>query len=286
MAGSRNLNPIINWFVGAASVAGTKHVRRNNENQDALYYRTLPGTDRLVAVVSDGASSAQEGKAGAQTAASAALEWAWSDLEKRPDQNLTSLLNYAVKAAREAVIHASKTSGIPLREYAATLTIFTQVDGRAAAAQIGDGACVVGTEDGWLLTSEPQRGQHANETSFVTQEDAIHRMSVSDELTGIRRVMICTDGMMSLTLQQPGNVPHAPYFDGTFSWLENNPSQEKAFNQMERLLLSERVRRLTDDDLTMFQATLLHRTTEAETNRQSDQSKNEKEPKDATASKA
>ena len=286
MAASRTLNQVTDWFVAAASVAGTKHVRRNSPNQDALCYRTLPGSDQLVVVICDGASSAAEGRAGAHTVADAALEWAWSNMEQKPDQNLTNLLRWTVGAARDTIIETAKTSGIPLREYAATLTMFAQIDGRAAAAQIGDGACVVGTDEGWTLMSEPQRGQHANETSFITQEDAIYRMCVSDEIFGVQRVMICTDGMMSLTLKQPGNVPYAPYFDGTFSWLESHSSQEKAFNQMQRLLLSERVRRLTDDDLTMFQATLLHLTPEAEDHQQSDRSDDGKEPKDATASKA
>ena len=286
MAASRNLNQGAQWFIAAASVAGTKHVRRNYPNQDALCYRTLPGSDRLVAVVCDGASSAAEGRAGANTVAAAALEWAWSNMEQRPDQNLTNLLSYTVEAARETIINTAKTSGIPLREYAATLTMFAQIDGRAAAAQIGDGACVVGTDEGWTLMSEPQRGEHANETSFITQQDAIYSMSVSAEIVGVQRVMICTDGMMSLTLKQPGNVPHAPYFNGTFSWLESNQSQAKAFNQMERLLLSKRVRRLTDDDLTMFQATLLHQTPESEPPQQHNHSTEQKEPKDATASTA
>ena len=286
MATSGSLNQTVEWFVAAASVAGTKHVRRNYPNQDALYYRTLPGSDQLVAVVCDGASSAAFGGAGAHAVAAAALEWAWSNMEQKPDQNLPDLLRWTVGAARETITETAKTSGIPLREYATTITMFAQIDGRAAAAQIGDGACVVGIDEGWTLTSEPQRGKHANETSFITQEDAICSMSVSAEIVGIQRVMICTDGMMSLTLEQPNNVPHAPYFDGTFSWLESNQSQVKAFNQMQRLLLSDRVRRLTDDDLTMFQATLLHRTPEAEIHQQSNRSKEQKEPKDATASSA
>ena len=83
-------------------------------------------------------------------------------------------------------------------------------------------------------------------------------MSLSPIMPNICRVMLCTDGMMYLTLQQPGNTPHPPYFDGTFSWLESCSSQEKACRQMSQLLLSDHVRRLTDDDLTMFQGTLLH----------------------------
>ena len=286
MAGSRNLDQVNRWFVAAASVAGTKHVKRDAPNQDALWYRTLPGTDRLVVVVCDGASSAQQSRAGAHAAGAAALGYAWAGITKRPDQDLNQLLRRTFAAARDAVVREVETSGIPLREYAATLTAFVQVDGRSASAQVGDGACVVGTDHGWILTSEPQRGEYANETSFITEEGAVCRMSVSDEITGVQRVMLCTDGMMSLTLQQPGNVPHAPYFDGTFSWLESNPSQEKAFRQMQGLLLSDMVRRRTDDDLTMFQATLLHRTPETEHHRQNVRSDDGKEAEDAAESTA
>ena len=77
------------------------------------------------------------------------------------------------------MIQLAATSGISLREYAATLTALIQANGRAASAQVGDGAGVVGAVAGWMLTSEPQRGEHANETWFITQEGAIYRGCVS-----------------------------------------------------------------------------------------------------------
>ena len=281
MDGSRHVNGLTEneWFVAAASVAGTKHIKRNAPNQDALYYRTLPGTDWLVAVVCDGASSASEGRKGAQTAASATLESTWQKMAENPDRNLAELLSCTVEEARKTVVEVAEESGIPLREYATTLTVFAQLDGRAAAAQIGDGTCVVGTEAGWKMISEPQRGEYANQTYFITEADAVCRMSVSEEVVGVQRVMLCTDGMMSLTIKQPSNEPHTPYFNGTFAWLEQNLSQEKAFNQLQRLLRSSRVTRRTDDDLTMFQATLLHRTPEPAERSEEPQSETKEDPK-------
>ena len=88
------------------------------------------------------------------------------------------------------MIQLAATSGISLREYAATLTALIQANGRAASAQVGDGAGVVGAVAGWMLTSEPQRGEHANETWFITQEDAIYRRCVSAEIIGVQRVMV------------------------------------------------------------------------------------------------
>ena len=119
------------------------------------------------------------------------------------------------------MIQLAGTSGISLREYAATFTALIQANGRAASAQVGDGAGVVGADAGWMLTSEPQRGEHANETSFITQEGAIYRGRVSAEIIGVQRVMIC------LTLKQPGKVPDAPYFDGAFPGWRATTAGEK-----------------------------------------------------------
>ena len=126
------------------------------------------------------------------------------------------------------MIKFAATSGISLREYAATLTALIQANGRAASAQVGDGAGVVGAVAGWMLTSEPQRGEHANETWFITpQEDAIYRRCVSAEIIGVQRVMVGADGMMGLTLKQPGNVRYAPYFDGAFPGWRATTAGEK-----------------------------------------------------------
>ena len=146
---------------------------------------------------------------------------------------------------------------------------------------------MVGADAGWMLTSEPQRGEHANETSFITQEDAIDHRCVSAEIIGVQRVMVGTAGMMGLTLKQPGNVPDAPYFDGALSGLESNHSRGKASGRCRTLLLGNQVRLLTDDDdVTMFQATLLHPATETEDQPQKDRSHHGKEAEYSTGSTA
>ena len=198
-------------------------------DQDALCYRSRPGTDRLAVVVCDGAGRAAEGRIGAPAAAAAVLE-SCSELTGSPNQDRPNLLRCTVTTVRQTVIQIAATSGISLREYVATLTALIQANGRAASAQVGDGAGVVGAVAGWMLTSEPQRGEHANETWFITQEDAIYRRCVSAEIIGVQRVMVGSEdmvgaeGMMGLTLKQPGNVRYAPYFDGALSGLESNHS--------------------------------------------------------------
>ena len=215
----------------------------------------------------------------------AALE-SCSELTGSPNQDRPNLLRCTVTTVRQTVIHLAATSGISLREYAATLTALIQANGRAASAQVGDGAGVVGAVAGWMLTSEPQRGEHANETWFITQEDAIYRRCVSAEIIGVQRVMVGAEGMMGLTLKQPGNVPDAPYFDGAFPGLESNHSPGKASGGCRTLLLGNQVRLLTDDDVTMFQATLLHPATETEDQPQKDRSHHGKAAEYSTGSTA
>ena len=179
------------------------------------------------------------------------------------------------------MIQLAATSGISLLEYAAMLTALIQANGRAASAQVGDGAGVVGADAGWMLTSEPQRGEHANETWFITQEDAIYRRRVSAEIIGVQRVMIC------LTLKQPGKVPDAPYFDGAFPGWRATTARTKRSGRCRTLLLGNQVRLLTDDDdVTMFQATLLHTATETEDQPQKDRSHHGKEAEYSTGSTA
>ena len=260
MDGNRDIANPAGWFVAAASVAGSKHAKKHQPNQDALRYRTLPGTDRLVAVIADGAGSALHGRQGALTATEVALEVAWNSISGKPQQDLTRLLSWTIEVSRQAVIQVAESAGLPPNEFATTLTAFAHTDGKAAVAQIGDGACVIGNTDGWVLATAPQRGEYANETFFITQDNAISNMAVNGPVDSPKRVTLCTDGMMSLTLKQPETVPYEPYFEGTFGWLESAESQEKACRQLHQLLLSEHVRCLTDDDLTMFQATLLRPT--------------------------
>ena len=179
-------------------------------------------------------------------------------MSQEPDRDLVNRLRRSVATA--------ELFGLPLPDLASTITIFTHAEGRAAGAQIGDGAGVLRDRRGWHPAGAPHRGQYANQTSLLIQKDAVSRINTNDEITGIDRVMLCSDGRVNLTLRQPEHVPHEPHYDGAFRWLEQFSSQRKASHQLIQLLLSDRVRKLTDDDLSMFQATLLPRATPLHTN--------------------
>ena len=72
-----------------------------------------------------------------------------------------------------------------------------------------------------------------------------------------------------------------------FPWLESNHSRGKASGRCRTLLLGNQVRLLTDDDdVTMFQATLLRTATETEDQPQKDRSHHGKEAEYSTGSTA
>ena len=132
------------WMVAAASVAGAKHARRGTPNGDSFHCLTADD-DRLIIAVSDGAGSAPMGGTGARVAATAALESVRHQLDMQTRFSLPEILKDAFQQARQSVIQTAQRSGLEARDFDATLTLFAHMGGRTAAAQLGDGACVVGT---------------------------------------------------------------------------------------------------------------------------------------------
>ena len=277
-------SPPPGWWEPSAPGQSAQSGRPAVPDQDALCYRSRPGTYRLAVVVCDGAGRAAEGRIGAPAAAVAVLE-SGSELTGSPNQDRSNLLRCTDTTVRQTMIQLAATSGISLREYAATPTALIQANGRGASAQVGDGAGVVGAVAGWMLTSEPQRGEHANETWFHpgrrhlpwVRKRRDHRSAARH---GRRRRH---DGPHAQATRQRAL---RAVLRRRFSGLESNHSRGKASGRCRTLLLGNQVRLLTDDDVTMIQATLLHPATETEDQPQKDRSHHGKAAEYSTGSTA
>ena len=74
------------------------------------------------------------------------------------------------------------------RAYATTLTCAVATDGGLAVAQIGDGIVVARQEDGELFAAvQPQHGEYANETFFLTMTDALEKITLATADLGTRK---------------------------------------------------------------------------------------------------
>jgi hypothetical protein len=250
---------ITGWQVVGAAAAGTSHDRLGLPCQDALAYQT--DGHRLIVALSDGAGTADRSHFGAQTAVEAALDAAWVALEAgepSESEGWQEILSAAFTAARLALESLAELEAQPLRAYAATLILLVATADLSAVAQIGDGAVVAGeTPDDLFLVSRAQRGEYANETYFLTQEDAFEHMQITVVNKSLNALAVMSDGLTRLAIQLPDHTPHLRFFQPLFAFTANAQEEEQAARHLEEFLTSERVCARTDDDKSLVLAVRL-----------------------------
>jgi hypothetical protein len=245
------------WRFAAARATGTSHLRAGLPCQDRLACAALPdGT--LIATLADGAGSAAAGEIGAETAVEAVVRHLRGCLaEGRSDFHL--LLREAAEMARGAVLAKALEQGREARSCASTLLALVSTPQGGGALQIGDGVIVVG-EDGeeWSWVFWPQRGEYANTTYFLTDDEALDRIQIDTFSATVTDAALMSDGMEPLALHYASATVHQPFFQGMFRPLIQSVGEGEIgplSASLEQFLLSDRVSSRTDDDLSLILAT-------------------------------
>jgi hypothetical protein len=143
----------------------------------------------------------------------------------------------------------------PLRAYAATLILAVATADRLVVAQLGDGAVVAGeSPDELFLVNRAQRGEYANETYFLTQEDALEQVQVSVNEKAVNLLAVMSDGLTRLAMQLPAQEPYLPFFQPLLTFAAHANEEEQAAGHLVEFLTSERVCDRTDDDKSLVLA--------------------------------
>lgn len=248
------------WQVIGAAVQGLSHQKQGLPCQDALEYRCLPGNKLLIALA-DGASSAAHSELGAQAAVQAAIDWLACSLENNQPVECCGWIETlwdTFQNAREALIRLTEEHREPINSFATTLTCLVATPEQLIVGQLGDGAVVAGGADGILTTvTTLQRGEYANETNFLTQEQALDLVDIKVINLPVKALAVMSDGLTRLALKRPKNEPHIPFFKPLFAFVEasvfsNDPDQ--ANEALINFLSSPRVCERTDDDKSLVLA--------------------------------
>lgn len=245
------------WRFAAARATGTSHLKVGLPCQDRLAC-TVIGTRTLVAAVADGAGSAVLAERGAEVAVETVVQVLSHALDVgRSDYG--AMLREAVAVAREAVLTAAQQYGSEPRDLASTLLVAVVGPGGGGALQIGDGVIVVSDgANGWCWVFWPQRGEYANTTHFLTDEDAVERLQIEPFVGKVTDVALMTDGLEPLALHYASKSVHEPFFHSMFQPLLDADGAEEITHlsaSLERFLSSERVGSRTDDDVSLILAT-------------------------------
>lgn len=248
------------WQVIGAAVQGLSHQRQGLPCQDALRYHCLPG-GILLAALADGAGSAVHAELGAQAAVEAAVDYLISRLtDHQPGEccEWAELIWETFQSARTAVEKLGEEQEESLRSFATTLTCLVATPEQLVIGQLGDGAVVATGADGDLKTvTALQRGEYANETNFLTQDQALGLVAIQVIDEQVQALAMMSDGLTRLALQRPGDAPHPPFFKPLFSFVESSARSNDGAQAREALadfLASPRVCERTDDDKTLVLA--------------------------------
>ena len=219
----------------------------------------LPGG--LIAVAADGAGSAAHAQDGARAACAAFLNFSrlaigWLGPDHLPD----GFAQEALADLRAEIERIATAAGAPASAYACTLLGALVTDGGALFVQLGDGAIVFRTapDAAWRVAARSQRGEHANETLFVTRGDAALHIQAVRITEPVHEFALLTDGVEFLSVKQPQAEPHPAFFEHVMAGLRAVPDAGPSRTHAEwinRFLHSDAVNRRTDDDKTLILAT-------------------------------
>jgi hypothetical protein len=253
------------WRYAFNSVIGTSHTHCGWPCQDAsecsvLYAKS--GEPVLIAIVSDGAGSAECSEIGAQLACSLFVSEMTSLFENDGSvQDITcDFAKGWVQHFQNEVSVRAEAEGRTSRDFACTVLAAAVGTDRAAFFQIGDGAIVISSQEepeeySWIFW--PQKGEYENTTIFATDVRALEQIDHDFVERRIDEIALFTDGLQRLALHFQSQTAHAPFFHPMFTPLRQSPEgfSEKLSHSLAAFLSSPQVNDRTDDDKTLVLAT-------------------------------
>ena len=222
------------WKLAGASIIGKQHEDAGGQCEDAWssVRRALPcGHEVLAVCVSDGAGSVANGRVGAQMTSRVLANWLAENVEKVfssvEDDKKWSIASTLKRGLRRA----AERNGCEIKSYACTVVaILTVTDGRWLTVHLGDGAIVGRFGDNLKAVSVPRKGEFANETFFITDNDAAESLDIQESSNYETNLpasafAMFTDGVeSSLVNRRSGEVSRS--LSDMFGWLSTNSEQD------------------------------------------------------------
>jgi len=246
-------------WAGACSV-GTSHIKAGLKCQDragCLTVETGSGPV-IVAVVSDGAGSAQEAARGASIVC--------SEFHRRAGEYLRGGASLAdvdgehaadwIDTIRDRINFTAITANLKPRDYAATLVALLADEQRTLVLHVGDGAAVVRNRETqeWSVPSWPFHGEYASTTRFVI-DDPRAQIEIIQIDSSIDRFAVFSDGIENLVLDHRTRSAPAQLFERLLepvaTW-EGTGRSRKLSKHLRDYLGSEKVCAATDDDKSLI----------------------------------
>ncbi|MEH2288073.1 PP2C family serine/threonine-protein phosphatase [Nostoc sp.] len=250
----------MNWKAVVRYAIGTSHQNQEIDCQDYGDYRIF--NDVIVGAVADGAGSAKHSDIGSKLAVEKVLK-CFSDINESPQKQAFSqplakeeAEKVFSKIVNQVITELQKQADerdCSINDLACTLLVFVATPDCVAAMQIGDGFIVLRSENSeYQLLFQPDKGEFANETTFITSTNALKEMQV--EVISQKQEFICasTDGLEKVAIRLSDWKPFPPFFKPLEEYLHEPVNPEDEDKYLMEFLNSERLNSRTDDDKTLL----------------------------------
>ncbi len=254
------------WRSVVRSAIGVSHQQQQLPCQDYGGDRVLG--DILVGAVADGAGSARHSDIGAQLAVETAVQFlAWTEewLQKRgrswlnlpttiPTQTVIDrLFIRTVAKVRSTLQTTASANGYTTDDLACTLLAFVATPAWVAAMQIGDGFMVVRSPNqDYHLLFQPDKGEFANQTTFVTSTNALEDLQIRVLAGKYEFICAATDALEKVAIRLHDWTPFPPFFQPLAEYLDETPDPNQDDAYLVSFLESDRLNARTDDDKTLL----------------------------------
>lgn len=171
--------PDCEWVLVGASVKGNGHIQSNMPCQDNHKYESL-GNGWGIAVVSDGAGSAEHSEIGSKVVAERGVfhfknlieKEGWMESNVLPtDIEWLQKSYYTLKNIRNEVELVAQKNNVELKSLSATCLVVIYSPIGLLAAHVGDGRMGYKSASGeWRAMMTPHKGDEANQTIFLVSD--------------------------------------------------------------------------------------------------------------------
>ena len=246
------------WLTAQASVIGASHIKTGVACQDSAEIRISKSGEWVAIVVSDGAGTALRAEEGSQKVSkyfSDELLKLVDELEKRlPGQWINDFVIDKVLQTRNNLRKYANSDNI--KDFNCTLVACLQGPTGGFSIHIGDGYILGGyleesskVKDPKIFISEPENGEYANETFFITEGDWVKHLRITP-MPKMDWVVCCTDGGGSLAMTNDHKIKNGFLYPVISSIFEINDLKNRN-KSMAKFLLDPQADKVTGDDKTL-----------------------------------
>jgi hypothetical protein len=246
------------WRYASGQSTGSSHEKLGKPCQDRMACVTADADATFIAVVADGAGTAELAHIGAEIAVATVSSVALLGV-RAGRHDYQDILREGATLARQRLVEAAAERKAEPRELACTLLAVIVAPIGGGALQIGDGVIVIGEQPlSWRWLFWPQKGEYANTTFFLSDEKALAKAEVAALPDEVQDVALMSDGLEPLALQFATRKAHEPFFRTVLAPLQAATDKGEATMLsmgLATLLASPAVRSRTEDDASLVIAT-------------------------------